>query len=296
MDYDILLVKNNTSGDTVWTKKIGSLGNDYGKSVRQISDGGYIIVGNTERYNIAGDIYLVKTNSYGDTIWTKYYSDDACSFCTQDGQDVQQTPDGGYIILGYNCAGACACSAMLIKTDSLGNELWRSENICESGRAYSIDMTNDGSYIILGYKLIKIDAIGNVIWTKHYIGDDHHSIHQTKDEGYIYCGKFDNEMLLVKTDENGNTEEGHIVVNIDPMPNKEAVFRAYPNPFLNKINIQCYTNNAKAKILNTKGQMIKYINLTYGINRIDLSDLNSGVYLLQFLSNKFLKTETLIKK
>ncbi|MDD5530621.1 MAG: T9SS type A sorting domain-containing protein [bacterium] len=89
----ICLLKTDSLGDTLWTKTFGG-GSGY--SVRQTSDGGFII---------AGGGYLIKTDSSGDTLWTKGFG----------GCCVEQTADGGYIITGSNGG------IYLIKTDSVGN-------------------------------------------------------------------------------------------------------------------------------------------------------------------------------
>jgi hypothetical protein len=73
-EYDVYLIKTDSLGDTLWTRTYGDSTSNHGYSVQQTSDGGYIIAGetydlNTDRY----DVYLVKTDSLGDTLWTKIY-------------------------------------------------------------------------------------------------------------------------------------------------------------------------------------------------------------------------------
>ena len=104
--YDVYLLKIDNTGATQWTKTYGGTNDDEGYSVQQTSDDGYIIVGYTEIYDVcwsrsyngigAKDVYLLKVDNTGATQWTKTYggsSDDI-------GNSVQQTLDGGYIIVG----------------------------------------------------------------------------------------------------------------------------------------------------------------------------------------------------
>jgi hypothetical protein len=93
--------------------------NEWGQSVQQTSDGGYIIAGFTCFYMARTyNVYLIKTNATGDTLWTRNYGgirdDWGCS--------VQQTSDGGYIIAGFTWSfGVGNEDIYLIKTDAFGN-------------------------------------------------------------------------------------------------------------------------------------------------------------------------------
>jgi len=84
--------------DTLWVKTFGGTNNDISYSVQQISDDGYIIVGKTRSFGGGDyDVYLIKTDSTGDTIWTKTYGE----MTGEGGNSVQQSTDGAYIIAGY---------------------------------------------------------------------------------------------------------------------------------------------------------------------------------------------------
>ncbi len=147
--YDVYLVKTDSIGDTLWTRTYGGNGDDRGMSVRQTNDEGYILVGHTYSYGAGGsDIYLVKTNSIGDTLWTCIYGGSSDEL----GDDVKQTDDGGYIIVGSTESyGAGGWDVYVLKTDSLGNPLWtRNYGGAASDQGYSIQQTRDGGCIIAG--------------------------------------------------------------------------------------------------------------------------------------------------
>ena len=201
-------------GDTLWTKTFGGSGSDYGSSVQQTTDGGYIITG---KFGLvppvngeSSEVMLIKTNSQGATLWTKTYGGGIYA------ASVQQTTDGGYIITGTTSSPR---DVWLLKTDSQGNSLWSKNfggNYPEYGR--SVQQTTDGGYIIAGESddvyLIKTDSMGNSLWTKHFGGnnsDGGRSVQQTTDGGYIITGStasFGNgqsDAWLIRANSQGDT-------------------------------------------------------------------------------------------
>ena len=188
------------------------LGLGLGKDVKQTTDGGYIICGNS---NDSG-IILIKTNENGIVEWSKSFGNSGNNVVSR-GSSVQQTSDGGYIIIGQTGIYEGMSSwwdIFLIKTDVNGNEEW-SQTFGEEtvqDRGYSVQQTLNGGYIILGenssgINLIKTDGNGNEVWTQTFEGDDGESFQQTSDGGYIILGYYNNiGPFLIKTDGNGNEE------------------------------------------------------------------------------------------
>ena len=215
---DVYLLKINAQGDTLWTRTYGGTGEDAGFSVRQTTDGGYIIGGVTASFGAGSyDLYLIKTNAQGDTLWTRTYGgpDD------DEGNSVAQTTDGGYIIGGY--ANSYDAGFYLVKTNAQGDTLWtRSYGGPNNGEGYSVQPTADGGCVFAGYAyrggdeddyVVKTNAKGDTLWTRFYgdggTGDEWaYSIQLTADGGYIIAGFSDTldiddyAVYIVRTDAN----------------------------------------------------------------------------------------------
>ena len=223
-DADIYLLKTNSVGDTLWTKTYGGNDTDYGWSVQQTTDGGYIITGNIKSFGAGDyDVYIIKTDGVGDTTWTKTYGGSAAD----GGYSIQQTVDGGYIIAGWTHSfGAGGGDVYLIKTDTYGDTIWTrtyGDTLIEYG--YSVVQTFDNGYIILGSTksfgtgeydlyLIKTDSLGDSIWTKTYGGIEQErgrSVHQNPDSTYVVVGNTNsfgpanNNIWLLKLNVLGDT-------------------------------------------------------------------------------------------
>src|SRR3989442_620113 len=100
-----------------------SLDMEEGNSVLQTSDNGYIIVGTTPSFSNLNSIYLVKTDSNGDTLWTKAFGGVNLGYDV--GLSIIQTSDSGYALTGYGQSfGMGNYEMFLTKTDMSGNILW----------------------------------------------------------------------------------------------------------------------------------------------------------------------------
>jgi len=115
---NIYLTKTDPAGNIVWTKHYPASGDEKGYSVQQTADGGYIIAGKTNSFGNGYNVYLIKTDSAGNIVWTKNFG----GIGDDEGYSVWQTSDGGYVIVGDTYSfGAVNSDVYLIKTDANGN-------------------------------------------------------------------------------------------------------------------------------------------------------------------------------
>ena len=247
---DVYLLKTNASGDTLWTRTYGGTGFDWGNSVQQTTDGGYIIAGFTYSFGVgtpgSDNVYLIKTNASGGTLWTRTYGGTGFDW----GNSVQQTTDGGYIIAGTTSTfGAGSDDVYLVKTNAQGDTLW-TRTYGGTGEDYgnSVQQTSDGGYIIAGWTesfgagltdvyLIKTNASGDSLWTRTYGGtsyDEGNSVQQTKDGGYVIAGYTTSsgtgnvDVYLIKTDSLGDVG---VAEPLTGHPLRPTRFLIQPNPF-----------------------------------------------------------------
>ena len=222
---DIRLIKTGPTGLMEWNTYFGGPNTDQGAAIQETTDGGYIIIGNSDFSGDGNqDIWLIRTNSQGDSLWTKTFGGAGLEL----GADVQILEDGGFILLGSTESfGNGSSDIWLIKTDSQGETTWTKtfgDNSSDYGK--SILKTPDDGYIIRGVTesfgygntalvLIKIDSTGNKIWDNAFggsNGEGGNALRETNDGGQILiCHSYVHEnsaydIRLIKIDSNGSVD------------------------------------------------------------------------------------------
>jgi hypothetical protein len=353
------LVKTDANGVAEWTQTIGGFDTDNAYSVLQTNDGGYIICGDTRSFHngFGSSVWLIRTNSVGDTLWTKVYGGSSY----QGGKSIKQTTDDGFIVTGsYNNGGPTSTEVWLLKTDANGDTLWTKTfggNNPQEGN--DVLQTDDGGYLIAGSQswsdiwLLKTNSTGDTLWTKTYPGSIEHGncLSHASDNGFIVTGSdFNGDLLVIRTDENGdllwssaydggisdagraviqvagggyivcgstdstgggNTDiwlirldsDGTNSVNEEPdVVNQFQLNQNYPNPFNPKTNIGFRIADfgfASLKVYDLLGREVATLVDEYkpaGSYEVEFeaSHLSSGVYLYKLSAGEFTNTKKLI--
>lgn len=212
------------AADTLWTRTYGGPNDDHGCSVIETADYGYLITGYTESFGNGGfDLYVIKTNSAGDTLWTKTYGGTGNDY----GRSGQIAPGTGYAVGGYTWSyGQGGSDFYLVRINQNGDTLWtRTYGGTGYDEAYSLAVTPDRGYILAGSTnsfgagafdvyVVKADSLGRLKWARTYGGtenDEAYSVQPTQDGGYIVAGATrsfgltDGAVYLIKTDSIGDT-------------------------------------------------------------------------------------------
>jgi hypothetical protein len=146
----VYVVKTDAEGTEVWSRTFGGPGQDMGYGVRQTADGGYAVIATTNSFG-AGlfDVYLIRTDANGDSLWTRTYGDAG----DDTGYGLEITAEGDFIITGATSSmGPALFNVYLLKVSSEGQEIWSTAHGGDGNDyAFSVDATDDGGYIVSGY-------------------------------------------------------------------------------------------------------------------------------------------------
>ena len=244
---DIYVVKTDNAGNTQWIKNIGGPAEEYGYDLQFTADGNYIIAGSqydstTSNYNM----YLLKIDTAGNTIWSQSYA----GVNSSEARSVWQTNDGGYIMAGRNFTGLWKGEDIVIrKVDALGNSLWT-----------------------------------KVFGGNH--DDRGNDIQQTKDGGYIITGRTESkgagaeDAFLIKLDENGALGFPLAIAET----NVYTDFMLYPNPSKGIVYIEVAQSNTSIRVVTLQGKEVLSQKLMQGKNALIVDELAKGIYLYQMTS------------
>jgi hypothetical protein len=212
-ESDVYLVKTDSDGLEEWNQRFGDVGYaEFGNSVKQTPDDGYIILGTDDVIAGIGAMYLIKTDSLGAEEWSNTYD----ALGPTQGYSVDLTSDGGYI-LGGSLGFPGATDMDLIKVNSSGGAIWNTSYMFPGPSVgKSVIETSDGGFILVGsvemfpgeynMSVVKTRSNGGVDWMREYwIGGSTtgSSVVEAPDGGFAMVGTTDffgtNQLFFLKT-------------------------------------------------------------------------------------------------
>jgi Secretion system C-terminal sorting domain len=202
---DAYLLKTDSMGVFLWQKTFGGINIDQAYSIQETKDTGFVIAGFTNSFGNGGyDLYVVRTDRFGDTIWTKTYGGSNWDFA----YSIAETADSGFIVTGGTYSFGKGYEDMyLLKINSVGDTLWtKTYGGAKDDEARSVIQTKDGGYILTGYTksfkdslgsyyTVKTNSLGNILWTSEFgrTGEDvAYEVIERVYGGYIVGGKSKN--------------------------------------------------------------------------------------------------------
>ncbi len=296
--YDMLIIRTDSTGDVLWQKIMNGVRDDHIKDVTLTQDGGFLLVGKTGSYgtDTGGpaaftDVYVVKLNSEGGMEWAKTIGNNQA---IDGARAVVATSDGGYAITGRFIERG-AFHALLLKMNAVGDVEFIKTFGDSLHRVYSYDIieTDDNGLLLTGSStlnkdnhqsysdvfLIKTDAFGDTLWTRSYTGSDPDrgdigsSVIKTHDGGYAIAvatlsypttGFVPNKHVIIKTDSEGHMEFAKSYISGGAHYPEIASFR-----YNSDIILAGYSNNYSPYFSPTIFRLDSL--LQSGCNEVDLS-------------------------
>jgi hypothetical protein len=314
---DMYLVKLNANGDTTWTKTFGGTNDEEARSVKQTSDGGYILTGFTKSFgDVNGDMYTIKTNSLGDTLWTYRYP----GAMADESYDVVECPSK-YIITGKTKSiGSGNFDGVALELSLSGSYLYAGDygGTADDGMN-AIAYSPGGRFAIMGYTysfggglgttdyLLYIENPYNGFHSGTYGGpkmETAYSIQNTTDGGYIICGTSNSysildHIYLVKADSNGISSGTiiNVVAGVNTLSSGGEDFTIYPNPADDIVFVNTEADAEAEKVVsicNLLGEEVFHSDANQERMEIDTRSFSNGIYFISIECDGLRSTKRLV--
>ena len=320
---DFYLVRIDSEGDTLWTKTFGGSDEDGAESIAEAIDGGFFLAGYTMSFGAGKkDMYVVRTDSEGDTLWTRTFGGVEDDICLA----VAATADGGYVLGGGTYNNTQGELDPILRKEG-GVQQWVRTEV-KQGDDYILDLIvepgtqnvtavgqiSEGTFGESDGRILRYGADGvwnGVAKTHGSQGEEHFvDVKLTADNGYImvgttdgYLNRFD-DVWLVKADNSGlsgvfsgidEVELNGRKLNVRFAPNPSSLESSFLIDGFDLIQEQ-YGNQLTLLVFNSVGQQVLNTSVNGNQERIDLSNLSSGIHYYQLIAeSSVLTTGKLVK-
>jgi hypothetical protein len=285
----ILLIKFNATGQISWTKTlVGGTSGEHAYYVQQTQDNGFIVVGDSFGGAGSNDFLLAKFDATGGLSWAKTAGGTAGEVAVC----VQETQDGGFIVLGYSNSYSASYDLLLIKFSSSGSREWArtlgGTGVEVVGYGNRVQQTQNGGFVVIATTnsfgagdndilVATYTSTGTLSWAITLGGagtDLGMAIRQTQEGGFIITGKVSGfgvgsyDLLLAKITSTGTllwakiVESGGNAVGYSIQPTDDGGFILGGSTTIGgDTNILFARLDANGRILNCNAT--HFINLTW---------------------------------
>ena len=306
----------------IWENNYGEGGGiQSGYDIVETPDGGYIIVGNNQQQGQTANLYILKIAADGSKQWSKTFVSDRVG----EGNRIQNTSDGGYIISGFILTETKGMEGYLVKVDSNAELQWSKTFGTEHPDRFSsvVQMPDDG-YLCVGainqfwsidqsyddLWLLKTDVQGNFEWEKRFGGelsDSGTDMIKTKEGGYAIIGRTGSFSILEDRIYFLQVNADGLITKVaggnkEAVPDKFGLLQNYPNPFNPATTIEFSLRQKQEvtlKVYDLLGREVTILvntELGAGVHKVtfDASNLPSGVYIYRLQGGEFTKTKKMV--
>ena len=315
-DGDFYLLRLSSDGDTLWTKTYGGPLLESGESISLTNEGGFYLTGFTESFGTGKkDVYIVKTDAVGDTLWTRTYGfdedDQAYGSCT--------TNDGGIVAVGTSYTPEEG-NFMMLKFDENGVFDWdRVEDGSTDESWFDVIENSAGSLIVAGYvadsdfgkedvRIMRVTSQGNFDGMAASRGspqnDRGYDIKETSDNAYVIVGvtggflnRFD-DVYLLKTDLIGETGSPELGLNEIVIDGVDFAVTIGPNPIVEStpsLYIENYqevvsklNDPVNLRLFDNVGKVVYQMPVSSGVTPLLDIELSKGIYFFQLTSGEII--------
>jgi hypothetical protein len=271
--YGVYLFKTDALGNLQWSQGYGGGISGTCQSVDLTQNGGYVVVGSSQPMGATNeDIFLIKTDSDGDSLWTRTYG----GIFDDIGYDVQQTVNGGFIITGSSIpdSGSNDEDLYILYTDEDGNPQWDMRFGVGEGYhsfGYGVQQTMDGGYIVTG----KTDPVSSLQYD-------------------VYLIRLDNDAGIEYETTRQSTQFG--LLPSYPNPFNHTTTISFTIPTAGWLDFSVFDVNGRPVEGAHKGTFRPREWRTPGVHQVtfDASELASGVYLYQITMENFVGTGRMV--
>jgi hypothetical protein len=210
--YDFWTLKIDGNGAIIWEKSFGFSGTDQSYTIKETSDGGFLLAGTidvtasgglgnskTSRKHAGGDYWLVKIDANGNKLWSRYYGGNFTDVI----YDVEETANGDFILVGSSDSqdtditnNRGSYDFWVVKINSVGTKIWQNNyGGTQIDEAFSITKTPENNFLIAGNSrssddqvsvnngssdiwILQINSDGELLWEKNYGGSSFENARQ----------------------------------------------------------------------------------------------------------------------